>query len=307
VPQRRVSSVSSVYAFARSGYAEGRAHALAAAVLLTAVSVAACGHGDAGAVPAGLGASVTGTPLAVTPVARVSLLTTPDRLAACESRIERSPGGTPPAIAVIGSSVTAGTGPGDPRLSWAVLLAGSLRRDAVIAAVPGIGYVGKGASKLGPVARLMAEEHLRALRPSLVIIQAGHDDSNVAASAELQRVEQTVALVRSSAPGARIALLTVFTTAGRPVPGVLRVIDRAIVTGSRAADPSVIIMDPLAGNWAYPRAADGLHPTVAGDAWIARRVAGILRAHGALAAARAASAGTPVICAYTVGVGSSAG
>jgi lysophospholipase L1-like esterase len=269
---------------------------LAAAVALTALAVASCGHGDTGTAPAGLGAQVTGTPAAVVPAASLRLVAAPGALASCELRIEHAANGQQ-AVAVVGSSVTAGTGPDNPRLSWAVALAGNLRRDTVIAAVPGIGYVRAGSSGLGPVSRLIADEDLRRLRPSLVIIQAGHDDSNVSAAVEQSQVERTIGLVRADAPGARIALLTVFATAGQPVPAALYRIDRAIAAGGRAADPGVIVMDPLAGQWGYARARDGLHPTAAGDAWIARRVADILRTRDALP--HAVTAGTPLICDYT--------
>jgi hypothetical protein len=47
-----------------------------------------------------------------------------------------------------------------------------------------------------------------------------------------------------------------------------------------AADPQVIIMDPLASGWRFPHARDGLHPSPQGDAWIAGTVAGILRQYG---------------------------
>ena len=52
------------------------------------------------------------------------------------------------------------------------------------------------------------------------------------------------------------------------------------MAGAQAADPEVIIMDPLASGWRFPRARDGLHPSPLGDAWIAGKVAGILRQHG---------------------------
>jgi hypothetical protein len=56
--------------------------------------------------------------------------------------------------------------------------------------------------------------------------------------------------------------------------------DQAIVTAGQAADHQVIIMDPLTGKWAFARSRDGFHPTAGGSAWIARKVAGILAAHG---------------------------
>ena len=69
-----------------------------------------------------------------------------------------------------------------------------------------------------------------------------------------------------------------------------------------AADPGAVIMDPLAGRWQFAHADGGLHPTAAGDQWIARRVAAILAANGV----RAARAGgpSPVICDTVVGTGS---
>jgi lysophospholipase L1-like esterase len=52
------------------------------------------------------------------------------------------------------------------------------------------------------------------------------------------------------------------------------------VASARAADPAVVIVDPLAAGWRYAHVRDGLHPTAAGSTWIAGRVAAILREHG---------------------------
>ena len=70
----------------------------------------------------------------------------------------------------------------------------------------------------------------------------------------------------------------------------------AIVTAARAADLGVIIMDPLTADWLFPRTRDGLHPTVAGDAWIARKVAAVLGQRGVRPAPPRAGAAGPVIC-----------
>ena len=135
-----------------------------------------------------------------------------------------------------------------------------------------------GLGRKGPVAAEITRAHLRALRPALVIVQAGHDDMRVPPDLERQRVEQAVAMIKAQAPGARIALLTVFAGRSRP-PAIYRT-DEAIVAGGIAADPQVIIMDPLASGWRFPHARDGLHPSPQGDAWIAGKVAGILRQYG---------------------------
>ena len=220
-------------------------------------------------------------------------------LAACEARIEHEARRLP-TVAIVGASYTAGTGPDNPELSWAVALARLLHWNAVIDGVPGAGYVRAGASGRGPVARMLGQEGLHGLGPALVIVQAGHDDVGVPSGLEGRRVGAAVNLIHAAAPGARIALLPSFAVA----PGgsaALRQTDRAIVTAGTAADPDAIVMDPLAGRWAYPRAGDGLHPTAAGDVWIARTAAAILAAHGVRPAP--ATSTVPVICDLSVGAG----
>jgi lysophospholipase L1-like esterase len=205
-------------------------------------------------------------------------------LAGCEQELIRTrsaPRSQPPVLAIVGASFTAGVGPGNPDQAWAARVAGDLRWDAVIDGVPGAGYVRPGVGRKGPVAAEIARVDLRALDPSLVIVQAGHDDIGVPASLERQRVAQAVAMIRAEAPQARIALLTVFP--GRTHLAAARRTDQAIVTAGTAADRQVIIMDPLAGDWNFVRVRAGLHPTAAGDAWIAATVAGILREHGVFA------------------------
>jgi lysophospholipase L1-like esterase len=220
-------------------------------------------------------------------------------LASCEARIEREPHRVP-TVAIVGASYTAGTGPDNPDLSWAVGLARLLHWNAVIYGVPGAGYVQAGDGKRGPMARMLTEEGLHALAPALVIVQAGHDDVGVPTGLERRQVGAAVNLIRAAAPRARIALLTTFAVSPDGSPS-LRQTDHAIVTAGTAAAPDAIVMDPLADRWVFPRVGSGLHPTAAGDAWIARTVAGILRAHGVRPAPATSSA--PVICDVSVGVG----
>ena len=199
-------------------------------------------------------------------------------LTGCERRLQPALRPGVPLVAILGASITAGVGAGDPAGSWAVLLARQLHWNAFVYGVPGAGYVHPGLGRKGPVAAEITRAHLRALRPALVIVQAGHDDMRVPPDLERQRVEQAVAMIKAQAPGARIALLTVFAGRSRP-PAIYRT-DQAIVAGGMAADPQVIIMDPLASGWRFPHARDGLHPSPQGDAWIAGTVAGILRQYG---------------------------
>ncbi len=196
-------------------------------------------------------------------------------------------------MAIVGASFTAGVGPGDAALSWAVLLARMLHWNAVVYGVPGVGYFRSGDGGRGPVVRMLAREDLSALAPALVIIQAGHNDSGVPPPLEHLRVRQAITMIHAAAPRARIALLTAFAGWDRP-PALYQAND-AIIGAATAADRNAIIMNPLGGGgWQFEHAHGGLHPTAAGDAWIAAKVAAILRAHGVLPAEAAGSA--PVIC-----------
>jgi lysophospholipase L1-like esterase len=221
-------------------------------------------------------------------------------LAACEQRIERQPHRLP-TIAIVGASYTAGIGPNNPELSWAVVLARLLHWNAVIYGVPGAGYASASPSGRGPMSRMLGQEDLHSLSPALVLVQAGHDDLGVPGVLEQRRVQAAMGLIRSAAPGARIGLVTTFAISPGGTPA-LRRIDHAIITGGTTADPGVIVMDPLAGHWNFPRAVgNDLHPTAAGDAWIAHKVAAALRAHGIRPAAATSTA--PVICDVSVGAG----
>ena len=220
-------------------------------------------------------------------------------LAGCEARLERGRRGVP-TLAIVGASFTAGVGPDNPVLSWAVLLAVRLRWNAVVYGVPGAGYANAGGGGRGPVDRMIGQERLRALHPAVVIVQAGLDDLGEPAAREMRRVRATVSLIRAAAPGARIALITSFTGIWPRGGAALHRLDRAIVTGARQADPRVIIMSPLSGRWRFARQNDGLHPSAAGDAWIAGTVRSILAAHGVRAAA--VDATVPEICDVSVGV-----
>jgi lysophospholipase L1-like esterase len=220
-------------------------------------------------------------------------------LGSCEARLERGPRQIP-TVAIVGASYTAGVGPDNPALSWAVGLARLLHWNAVIDGVPGAGYVRASSSGRGPMSHMLADEALRGLNPALVIVQSGHDDVGVPAGLELRQVEAAVHQIMTAAPGARIALVTTFASTPNGTPALWDT-DRAIVAAGIAADPQAVVMDPLAGRWAFQHAGGGLHPTAAGDAWIARTVAGLLLAHGIRPAPEIGTA--PVICDESVGVG----
>jgi lysophospholipase L1-like esterase len=222
------------------------------------------------------------------------MLAVRDQFTACEQRLERA-GGRVPTMAVVGASYTAGVGPGNPARSWAADLARNLHWDAVVYGVSGAGYVRTGAYGMGPMARMLADERLSGLAPSLVIVQAGYDDGRVPSDIERQQVLRTIELIRAQAPQATIGLVTVFTSPG-PISTRFYQTDATIVGAARAADPNAIIMDPLTGQWKYQHADNSLHPTAAGDAWIAGKVGAILHAHGIVGHPATTAAGAPIVC-----------
>jgi acyl-CoA thioesterase-1 len=252
------------------GLAAAEVHGATAAPTVTAAAYAALRQGLPGAAPARPG---------------------PD-FAACEQQLERPQPHDLPRLAVLGASFTAGVGSG-PGHSWAVVLARHLHWDAVVYGVPGAGYVRAGVGRGGPVGTEVAHTGLPALAPSLIIVQAGHDDIGVPAALERQRVTQAITTLRAQAPAARIVLLTVFP--GRSDQAAAARTDHTIVTAAQTADPAVIIIDPLTGKWIFPHIRDGLHPTATGSAWIASKVEAILDDHG-IRPALAGAGPDPIIC-----------
>lgn len=233
------------------------------------------------------------------PSGQTKMIAIGSSLSTCEARLERQPSRVP-TLAVVGASYTAGVGPDNPVLSWAVLLAERLRWNAVVYGVPGAGYANPGSGGRGPVERMLEQEGLRALHPAVVIVQAGLNDLGEPPAREMRRVRATVSLIRSAAPAAQIALITTFTWAFvRGTPALHR-LDRAIVTAAGQVDPQAIIMNPLTGRWSFDRENGGLHPSAAGDAWIAGKVGSILAAHGVRGAS--VDPTVPEICDVSVGV-----
>jgi acyl-CoA thioesterase-1 len=178
------------------------------------------------------------------------------------------PAGHP--IVVLGASISAGTG-STPEQAWPTVVGRCLGRRVVVDAVPGAGYVATGHGARGPVVRLLREADLAHLDPSLVVLQAGHNDIGTPGPQLRAAVTTAVATARREAPLAPVALLTVVAHAGAPTAAA-RATDATIVDAARRADPRVVVLDPLAEGWSFPRIADGLHPTAAGQRLLAGHV-----------------------------------
>jgi lysophospholipase L1-like esterase len=185
-----------------------------------------------------------------------------------------------PLMVVVGASFTAGVGASSRTASWAYLLAGYLGWRAEVEGVPGAGYVRAGRGGMGPVGRLMAEADLARARPSLVVVQAGHDDIGEPLTLIAKNETADLELVRKLASDPRIAIISVFLRHGvAPSQRDIQTNDTIVATAKKV-DPSVVIFNPITGHWQFPRASGGLHPDEAGDIWIARHVAEGLVARG---------------------------
>ncbi len=182
-------------------------------------------------------------------------------------------------MVVVGASFTAGVGAQSPSQGWAPLLARQLGWRAVVRGVPGAGYVRKGYRGGGPIGRELRHVDLARLEPSLVVVQAGHNDIGAPLGEVARNVGLDIAMVRREDPGARLVLVTVFVR-GNKVSTAAEKTDRTIVAAARKADPAALVLDPLHPRWQFPRVADHLHPDEAGHESIAHRVALALSAAG---------------------------
>lgn len=173
-------------------------------------------------------------------------------------------------IVVLGASISAGTG-SSPEEAWPTLVGRCLGHRVVVGAVPGAGFVASGRGDRGPVVRLLREADLVRLDPAFVVLQAGHNDIGTPARTLAPAVTTAVDTVRARAPRAPLVLITVFAHAGVPTAEA-RSTDATIIAAARRADPRVVVLDPLAEGWSFPRVADGLHPTAVGQRVLAGHV-----------------------------------
>ena len=124
----------------------------------------------------------------------------------------------------------------------------------------------------GSIARLTRAANLPAQNPSLVVLQAGTNDVGAPPALVAGQVRQVVSTVRQQAPGAKIAVVTVFPSIHRGAAA--RTTDAAIIGAARSVDPSVVVISPLSEGWVYGTSSDG-HPDAAAHQKLAERVAAL--------------------------------
>ncbi|CAM3905555.1 SGNH/GDSL hydrolase family protein [Tsukamurella ocularis] len=125
----------------------------------------------------------------------------------------------------------------------------------------------------GSIARLTRAANLPAQNPELVVLQAGTNDVGAPPALVAGQVRQVVSTVRQQAPGAKIAVVTVFPSIHNGAAA--RNTDAAIIGAARSVDPSVAVISPLSEGWTYRSSEDG-HPGSAAHQRIAERVSALV-------------------------------
>ncbi|NMD56808.1 MULTISPECIES: SGNH/GDSL hydrolase family protein [Tsukamurella] len=169
-------------------------------------------------------------------------------------------------IVVIGASISTGYEvPGV--VAYPRMISAIAGRSVYLSARGGAGY------NDGAIAGLTRAANLAGRDPALVVVQAGSNDVGAAPAAIDGQVRQVITTVRSQAPNARVALITVFPSVRGSGPDA-RTTEATIVGAARAVDPSVSVISPLTEGWVYGASSDG-HPDAATHQKLAERVAAL--------------------------------
>lgn len=169
-------------------------------------------------------------------------------------------------IVVIGASISTGYEvPGV--VAYPRMISAIAGRNVYLSARSGAGYGD------GSIAGLTQAASLTTRNPSLVVLQAGSNDVGRSAAAIATQVQQVLSTVRRQAPGARVALITVFPTV-HGAGADARATEAAIVGAARSVEPNVSVISPLSEGWVYGSSSDG-HPDPATHQKLAERVAAL--------------------------------
>ncbi|MCA0158859.1 SGNH/GDSL hydrolase family protein [Tsukamurella sp. M9C] len=169
-------------------------------------------------------------------------------------------------IVVIGASISTGYEV-EGVVAYPRMISAIAGRSVYLSARSGAGY------NDGAIAGLTRAANLPERDPALVVVQAGSNDVGASTAAIDSQVRQVITTVRSQAPKAKVALITVFPSVHGSGPNA-RATESAIVGAARAIDPSISVISPLSEGWVYGTSSDG-HPDAAAHQKLAERVAAL--------------------------------
>lgn len=184
-----------------------------------------------------------------------------------------------PTVLFVGDSYTAGAAGIPSGRTFACQAAALLGWACLVDAQGGTGYVADGhvnsTTFTAYAGRLNADQ--ARYSPDVVVVTGGRNDVREPAAAAAAAADRYARTVRAAFPKARLVLVSPFWTTSVLPPALAAVRDRLRIDASTLRSQFV---DP--STWIAGRAGligpDGVHPTAAGHAYLARRLAATLRA-----------------------------
>jgi acyl-CoA thioesterase-1 len=185
-----------------------------------------------------------------------------------------------PVVMVLGDSFTMGWGPVRHWRSYAGVTARRLGWQLVTAGASGTGYVNK-----GRVGRTFHDSFMRELswrpEPDMLIVSGGHNDRRTLPATVRQAAIDLVETARARWPNTRIVLVGPIWMERAPRWAY----DVRDSIAGAATLTGVTFLDPLARRWVFDDREsvvlrDGVHPTAAGHARLARWLVEELEANG---------------------------
>lgn len=183
-------------------------------------------------------------------------------------------------IAVIGDSYTAGSSEGGngprawPQIAWQLLAAQGVEVEADVAAEGGAGY-----GQRGNGGSVFVDLTARAVRrgDDVVVFFGSRNDQPVDPQTLPALAADAYSLAHYAAPGAKLLVIGPPWPTASPPPVVLRIRDSL---RDQAAAFGAVFIDPIAQGWFVGRpdliGADGVHPTDAGHAYLAAKIAPLI-------------------------------
>jgi len=204
-------------------------------------------------------------------------------LATAVSSVEHAPAvraSTQPHIAVIGDSYTAGSSEGGngaqswPELAWQLLADRGVEVNADVAAEGGAGYGQRGSR--GSVFEDLTAQAVRR-NDALVVFFGSRNDEPVDPAVFPDFAAGTFLFARFAAPAAKFLVIGPPWPTASPPPPVLKIRDSL---RQQAASAGAVFIDPIAEGWFVDQpdliGQDGVHPTDAGHAYMAQRIAPLI-------------------------------
>lgn len=186
----------------------------------------------------------------------------------------------PTPIAVIGDSYTAGSGEGGngerswTAVAWQLLDSEGMNLTPTVAAEGGAGYGQRG--NRGSVFFDLTAQAVRR-NDALVVFFGSRNDQPVDPQRFPGMAADTFRLAELSAPRAKLLVIGPPWPTATPPPEVLRIRDDL---RTQAAAAGAVFVDPIADGWFVGRpdliGADGVHPTDAGHAYLAVKIAPLI-------------------------------